>query len=306
MALEGGMIRGACAIAVTALVAFASSASGQSPPVYPTIRVLGPQDLVFQQLVESIEDFHHDHQGLAALSIYSFSAPKDLDLFSLAAATSISYDTLATLNRLPDPGSMPRGRTVLIPSQPGIFVAQSPENDLEYLVKSLRSGGEGVPVSAIVAGRRADFLFFPGESFLPNERTFFLVAGFRFPLPKGIITSGFGSRVDPFTGSSIGFHSGIDIAAPYGTQVYASRSGKVETTGYSDVYGNYVVIVHDSAWETLYGHLSAILVTKGQGVKTGDQIGLVGSTGMSTGPHLHFETRHRGLATDPVPMLTGR
>lgn len=231
-----------------------------------------------------------------------------MDLFSLAAALSIPYDTLATLNRLPSADSVGKGKPLLLPSQPGIFVALTPDNDLEYLVKSLRPEGAqpSFPIRAFVDGRLVDFLFYPGAEFNPNERTFFLVSGFRFPLPKGVITSGFGSRVDPFTGKSIRFHTGIDIAAPYGTEVFAARSGKVESTGYSDVYGNYIIIVHDATWETLYGHLSKALVVKGQSLKTGDTIGLVGSTGMSTGPHLHFETRRRGLATDPAPLMMSR
>lgn len=310
MAIGFGSFRPASAIALVALIAIALPAASQSPPAYPTIHALGPQDLIFEQLADSIESFHRGEQGggaQAELSFYAYAPSEDTDLFSLAAALSLPYDVLATLNRLPDAEAIIKGRTLLIPSQPGIFVAQTPESDLELLVKSLQPlGAPNVPIRAFVDGRRVDFLFYPGAEFNPNERIFFLVAGFRFPLPKGVITSGFGSRADPFTGKSIRFHTGIDIAAPYGTAVYAARSGKVESSGFSDVYGDYVIVVHDATWETLYGHLSKILAVKGQSVKTGDTIGLVGSTGMSTGPHLHFETRRRGVATDPAPLMMSR
>jgi len=297
------------AVALSSLLALAGSSWAQSP--YPAIRSLRSEDLIYDQLVDSIERFHRSEKGNESppeLSFYSYTASDDIDIFSLAAAFSLPYDTIATLNRLPNADSIARGATVLIPSQPGIFVSQSPGNDLEYLVKSLwtETLEPHAPVRAFVDGRYVDFIFYPGQEFHPSERTFFLVAGFRFPLPKGVITSGFGMRLDPFTGRTVKFHTGIDIGAPYGTDVYAARSGKVESTGYSDVYGNFVIVVHDATWETLYGHLSRILVRKGQKVETGGTIGLVGSTGMSTGPHLHFETRRRGVATDPSPLMMSR
>jgi murein DD-endopeptidase MepM/ murein hydrolase activator NlpD len=298
--------RPARAIALSLLLGFAGPASAQ--PSYPTIRALRSEDFVYDQLIDSIERFHQSEKGGPAspqLSFYAYTTPVDTDLFSLAAALSLPYDTLATLNRLRDADILPAGSTLIVPSLPGIFVAEAPENDLEYLVRSLWNE---VPdphssVRAFVAGRYVDFTLYPGAEFHPSERTFFLVAGFRFPLPKGVVTSGFGSRVDPFTGRSLRFHTGIDIGAPYGTEVFAARSGKIDSTGYSDVYGNFIIVAHDATWETLYGHLSKILVAKGQAVKTGETIGLVGSTGMSTGPHLHFETRRRGVATDPAPLL---
>jgi murein DD-endopeptidase MepM/ murein hydrolase activator NlpD len=281
----------------------------QSP--YPLIRTLRAGDIIYDQLSESIERFHQSEKGGPAapeLSFYAYTLPNDADVFSLAAAFSLPYDTLATLNRLRDAGTIAAGSTLLIPSAPGIFVCESPDNELEYLVKSLwREEPEPhSTIKAFVGGRYVAFVFYPGAEFHASERTFFLVAGFRFPLPRGVITSGFGPRTDPFTGHAVTFHTGIDIGAPFGTDVYAARSGRVESTGYSDVYGNFILVVHDKNWETLYGHLSKILAVKGQAVKSGDMIGLVGSTGMSTGPHLHFEIRRRGVATDPAPLMMSR
>jgi len=299
----------AWAIALSCLFGMAAPCSA-SPSPYPAIRSAGPEDLIYEQLVDSVERFHQSEKaGTAApeLSFYAYTLPEDLDIFSLAAAFSIPYDALASLNRMPNAATIAKGSTLVIPSLPGIFVAERPANDLEYLMKSLwvEEAEPHVSVRANIDGRFADFSFYPGAEFHPSERTFFLVAGFRFPLPKGVITSGFGERLDPFTGRSMKFHTGIDIGAPYGTEVYAARSGRVESTGYGEVYGNFVIVAHDPIWETLYGHLSKILVAKGQSVQVGEAIGLVGSTGMSTGPHLHFETRRRGVATDPAPLLEG-
>jgi hypothetical protein len=289
---------------------FASHQWAVAQPNYPLIHAMNGDDVVFAQLSESIERFHESEKtGIEVhdLSLFSYRMSVDTDLFSLAAACSIPYDTLATLNRIGTAQTLTAGTIILIPSQSGLFVCEEPDNDLEFLVRSLWTGDQAphYRIKAFVGGRQVDFTFFPGAAFHPSERTFFLVAGFRFPLPKGVITSGFGSRVDPFSGKRITYHSGIDIGAPFGTTVFASRSGRVEETGYSDIYGNYILISHDTTWETLYGHLSRILIVKGKWVSAGDTIGLVGSTGMSTGPHLHFETRKRGVATDPSQLIIG-
>jgi murein DD-endopeptidase MepM/ murein hydrolase activator NlpD len=280
-------------------------------PSYPLIHSLNNDDIVFAQLSEGIERFHEGENVdtvTLELSLFCYRLGVDTDLFALAAACSIPYDALATLNRIGTAQTLTAGTTILIPSLPGLFVCDKPDNDLEFLVRSLWTGDQAqhYQIKAFVGGRQVDFTFFPGAAFHPSERTFFLVAGFRFPLPKGVITSGFGARVDPFSGKKITYHSGIDIGAPFGTTVFASRSGRVEETGYSDIYGNYILISHDSTWETLYGHLAKILVAKGLWVRAGDTIGLVGSTGMSTGPHLHFETRKRGVATDPSQLIIGK
>jgi len=128
-----------------------------------------------------------------------------------------------------------------------------------------------------------------------------------FPLiAPSVISSIFGSRVHPVTGQ-VRFHQGTDLAAPEGTPVVAAFSGRVEIAGWLGGYGLIVVISHGDTHETRYAHLSEVLVKSGQEVKQGNVIGLVGSTGMSTGPHLHFEIWRKmqdGLvAIDPTPQL---
>lgn len=114
------------------------------------------------------------------------------------------------------------------------------------------------------------------------------------------VTSFFGMRVHPITGA-YHFHNGIDIGAGYGTAVLAAADGTVTTAAYdADGYGHYVVIDHGSGNRTLYAHLSYKGVSPGQRVTQGQMIGLVGSTGMSTGPHLHFETYVNGARVDPL------
>jgi murein DD-endopeptidase MepM/ murein hydrolase activator NlpD len=116
------------------------------------------------------------------------------------------------------------------------------------------------------------------------------------------ITSRFGWRTHPLTGSRR-FHSGLDIAAPSGTPVVATATGTVVSAGWNGGYGKAIVIQHNDTQQTLYGHLSEIAVQPGQQIAQGTVIGLVGSTGNSTGPHLHFEARSPGatgwVAVDP-------
>jgi len=115
----------------------------------------------------------------------------------------------------------------------------------------------------------------------------------------GKITSGFGMRIDPFNGRWA-FHSGVDIKGRVGMPIRATAFGVVKRIGYSRGYGKYVVIYHGKGFSTLYAHLSRIKVRKGQKVKRGDVVGLMGNTGRSTGPHLHYEVR---LGKKPINPL---
>ncbi len=118
----------------------------------------------------------------------------------------------------------------------------------------------------------------------------------------GVFTSSFGYRVDPL-GRGRRFHSGQDIGAPTGTPIVAATAGTVAYAGWASGYGNYTCVDRGSGFATCYGHQSKILVAVGQPVQQGQQIGLVGNTGNSTGPHLHFEVRLNGTPTDPMPYL---
>ena len=115
---------------------------------------------------------------------------------------------------------------------------------------------------------------------------------------EGFITSGVGMRKDPFTGIMV-LHKGIDIAADKGTPIIAPADGTVERCGWERGMGNYIVVNHGNNLKTYYGHLSLIKVKKGQNVNRFDIIGHVGSTGRSTGPHLHYEVRKYGRYVNP-------
>lgn len=123
---------------------------------------------------------------------------------------------------------------------------------------------------------------------------------FIWPVPNCFrITSKFGPRIDPVEGID-GFHYGVDIGGPFETPIVAAKDGVVKRAGSMGTAGNAVIIRHENGYETRYFHLAKILVKSGQKVSAGTVIGLEGSTGKSTGPHLHFEIRYCGKALDPL------
>ena len=122
------------------------------------------------------------------------------------------------------------------------------------------------------------------------------------PVQTATYTSSFGVRSDPFRGSAA-MHAGIDLAAPMGTPIYATADGVVDRAEWSGGYGNLVEIDHGKGLQTRFGHLSRILVHPGERVVRGQEIALMGSTGRSTGSHLHYEVRIDGHAVNPVPFL---
>jgi murein DD-endopeptidase MepM/ murein hydrolase activator NlpD len=119
----------------------------------------------------------------------------------------------------------------------------------------------------------------------------------------GWLTGVFGGRSDPFTGEP-GFHQGLDISTEKGQPVYATADGTVESASYTGDYGNLITVRHDFGLSTRYGHLSAFKVKPGASVKRGDIIGYVGSTGRSTGAHLHYEILVNGKLINPLQLLT--
>lgn len=123
-----------------------------------------------------------------------------------------------------------------------------------------------------------------------------------FPLYEGRYTSFFGERTDPITEGS-DYHKGIDIGADEGDRIRAAYDGRVVSVGEDARSGKYVFLEHEKDVVTFYCHCSEILVKKGDKVSQGDTIALVGSTGYSTGPHLHFEVRIKDVSVDPLPLL---
>lgn len=115
-------------------------------------------------------------------------------------------------------------------------------------------------------------------------------------------TSGFGTRIDPFRGT-LSMHSGADLAGPLGSQIVSTNNGRIDFAGWKTAYGNTIDVKHEYGFTTRYAHLSKILVRPGQLVRKGQVIGVQGSTGRSTGNHLHYEVRYNDVAINPVNFL---
>nr|WP_310523408.1 M23 family metallopeptidase [Polymorphobacter sp.] len=161
-------------------------------------------------------------------------------------------------------------------------------------------GGPYIPVSLNAEPRFKD-LFLSWKKLNTLQSAVSAIPAY-MPVKDYRYTSGFGFRYDPFNGGGA-MHAGVDMAGAMGEAVYASANGTVLQAGRSGGYGNLVELSHGKGIDTRYGHLSAILVKPGQSVKQGDLIGRMGSTGRSTGTHLHYEVRIDGRAVNPRPFL---
>ena len=289
---------------------FLSVPASSLEPDLPAIQRLDSRDTIFKQYLSDIEAGRRllfssrqmaSGELASALTIYSYAPKENEGLLGIAARCSIPYATLASLNRLSHPEDLAIGKPMLLPTMPGIFVPEAPVTDLERLIFSARQE-TAVPLFIPRDGIAERFYFVPGDDFSPTERVFFLNRDYHFPLKHFQISSVYGPRINPVTGRQ-GMHGGIDLAAPEGTEVYAAKSGTVMGLGEDPILGKYVIISHENNMVSLYGHLSSISTSLNTKVLSGSAIAKVGSTGQSTGPHLHFELRQNGQSRDPARLL---
>jgi murein DD-endopeptidase MepM/ murein hydrolase activator NlpD len=293
----------ACVLALLGTAAFGD---------YPRIQKLNSRDILFKQLQSDLQAYFQAESRLPGndgvefppLRLFSYRLAEGMDLLSLSARLNLPYDCIATLNGFDNPTAISTGMIVLIPNQPGIFVWDTPASTFQEIVASISENArvDPQPLRLDMEGRLQEGGFYRGESFTPIERAYFLNILFRFPLPFGRLTSGYGMRDNPFTGDSE-FHKGIDLAAPLGTEVFAARDGTVGLVGVDPVMGNMIILNHEAGYQTIYGHLAEIYVQLNDAVRSGMIIGAVGTTGYSTGPHLHFEIRRQGSSRDPSALL---
>ncbi|MFW6368882.1 MAG: M23 family metallopeptidase [Spirochaetota bacterium] len=333
--LRGETIRRTLRAACTA--AFLLGASITAYAEYPRIVSLDNSDVLFRQIQSDISQFHRRRQtasGVPELSISRYELQEEDTFLRVASRLTLPHSTIASLNGLTRAEFPDDLEELLVPNQPGVFAPVTPSNDLEFLLSGrvppemldLPQSGEGDTLTEWETPRDPDvseektvreegietvidtpegrrrFLFFPGDDFTSTERRAFLGVLFRSPMQHFRISSRFGARASPFTGRTM-FHTGIDLASVSGDPVRAVREGIVVETGSDPVYGEYVILEHDHVFTTFYGHLSDIRVESGAEVNGGTVIGSVGDSGLTTGPHLHFEVRVRGQARDPANFI---
>jgi murein DD-endopeptidase MepM/ murein hydrolase activator NlpD len=204
-------------------------------------------------------------------------------LSEIAASYGIGVDALRRANRLQSSNRVVVGETLRIPRREG-----APES-VEARQTWQASHRHPVPGAQRHVERRAHVPVKAGH-------------GLIWPV-AGLLTSPFGERDQVMGGGGMQFHAGIDLSVPAGTPVQAAQEGKVVFAGYNGAYGKAVKLDHPHGFSTLYAHNSRILVHVGQSVKAGQVICLSGSTGRSTGPHLHFEVHRDGWPVDPLHYL---
>jgi murein DD-endopeptidase MepM/ murein hydrolase activator NlpD len=223
---------------------------------------------------------------------------------NLAEKFGLNQDTLISFNAIKNTRLLQIGQILKIPNQDGILHTVAKGDTLGGLAEKYATEPETIQT---VNELFSDSIIAGSSLFIPGARLDWVnlqeINGdlFIWPIP-GYITSLYGYRNSPFTGVRQ-FHSGLDIGAGMGYPIKAAMSGRVIIAGWDDTFGNYVVISHHSGYRTLYGHMSVIRVKSGEFVSTGQRIGDVGSTGLSTGPHLHFTVYKNGVTVNPRSLM---
>ncbi len=217
-----------------------------------------------------------------------------------------NISTLIAVNNISNARKLQAGEVIKIPSTDGLVHTVAKNESLTGIASKY-----GVSVATLldVNDLSTDVLYVGQNIFIPGARldsySLKMAMGELFKCPitaKWRLSSPYGNRADPFTGVKK-FHTGMDMAAPTGTPVKAALDGKVIAVSYNQVYGNYVIISHINGYQSLYAHLHTATAKVGQRLNQGDKLGLVGSTGYSTGPHLHFTVYKNGKLVNPQELI---
>ncbi|GHU31371.1 hypothetical protein FACS1894172_06170 [Spirochaetia bacterium] len=223
----------------------------------------------------------------------------------IAVSHNVSMDAIITSNNISNANQLNSGAAIRIPSIDGIpytvktgdtlsSIALTHKVPVEVLLDANNLSSEGVLPGAL--------LFIPGARM--SRDVFSAVLGENFIMPvKGKPSSSFGWRADPSRQNRQSYHTAVDWAAPTGTPVVAARTGTVTMVDTNATFGKFIIITHDTQYQTLYAHLNAVSVQTGTTVAQGSQIGEVGSTGYTTNSHLHFALYRNGNPVDPLEYI---
>ncbi len=252
----------------------------------------------------------------AALSSALLSQPVEYQTYKVKSGDTISgiakkfgltnISTLISVNDIGNVRQLGAGQKLKIPSIDGIIYTVKAGDSLDKIATANNIKLENIldvnelTTETLTVGQQ---LFLPGVGL--DQKTLQSRMGELFIIPISASfrwSSPYGWRADPFTGVQ-SFHTGTDMACPEGTPILAAMSGKISEVGNNRTYGNYIIINHGNGYQTVYAHMSKTIAKKGQWVTQGSKIGLVGSTGYSTGPHLHFMVYKNGNRIDPMTVL---
>ena len=300
------------ALSLAGLLAAAVSLGGLSVAFVPPARpVLPPppdaDPALYALAVPDVPDVPASGAAPVAISTLKMATyrtqPGDT-LAKIAARFHLNVDTIVSWNGIQDGRSMAAGTNLVIPNADGLKYTVRRGDTLQGIARARGVDFNSVLdwnqlASSVIAPGQP--LFLPGARLSPNDLNRILGNLFQYPV-IGPISSYFGERPDPFTGVA-NFHNGIDIVNRPGTPILAAMAGTVADVGFNYNYGNYVILKHAGSYQTLYGHMTRYVVTRGQKVQQGEKIGELGTTGYSTGPHVHFSIFHNGVPVDPLKFL---
>lgn len=239
-----------------------------------------------------------------ALAYSAYAIRKGDNLVKVAEEFNVTLDTIVSFNNIKYARGLKIGQVIKIPNMSGImYVAKAGDTVKSVAEKNKISADRIIEANGLFAESLSE----SEKIFLPNARlssfTLREISGDLFKKPvQGWSTSYFGWRKDPFTGERR-YHNGLDIGAGYGTPVGAAMEGTVAAVGYDPTLGNYISISHHDGYQTLYAHLSKTIVKAGQRVYLRQIIGNVGTSGYSTGAHLHFSVYKSGRPVDPLIVM---
>lgn len=299
---------GVCGVIVGGAVVFAGRAdvpaeNGQGGLETPGMPVITEETVAGLDSSDSPRNGEEPYH----LSYISYRVRKGDMISVIAENFDVTQDSIISVNSIRSSRTIQIGQFLKIPTMPGILYTVNKNGETpSSIAEKYEVDAEKFSAVNHVA---LDVSYSAGDSvFVPDAKLDWVtrqeINGDLFTKPikaRWYRSSRFGWRASPFTGKR-SYHSGVDMACPTGTLIYAAMNGTVTATGYNPTYGNYVIISHHSGYKTLYGHMNAILCTKGQYVYQDTKIGRVGSTGLSTGPHLHFTVFKNGKQIDPEKL----
>ena len=227
------------------------------------------------------------------------------NISELAVYYGLNQDTIISINKVTNSRLLQIGKELRIPNQDGILHKVRDEDTLISLSEDYKAS---IDTIKIVNELFSEKIKVGSDLFIPGAKLDWVslqeINGDLFIWPvNGAITSAYGYRIDPFNSGRRQFHTGIDIRGSTGTPIRAAMAGRVSQIGYDSVLGNFVTISHHSGYRTVYGHMSVIRTRTGAYVAAGERIGDVGSTGQSTGPHLHFTVYKNGVLVNPRSLM---
>ena len=249
-------------------------------------------------------------EAVSSVITYQTYRVKSGDMIGfIADAFDVTQDTIISVNNIKQSRLIQPGQYLKIPSMPGIIYTvkkngETPATIAEKYKVNADKCASANYVSLDTELKAGTSLFVPDAELDWATRQEINGDLFKKPLhARYWLSSNYGWRDSPFNPGKRTFHGGLDMAVASGTPIYAALDGTVTAVGFNATYGNYVIITHHSGYKTLYGHMKSTACRKGNFVYTNTVIGYVGSTGMSTGPHLHFTVYKNGKTINPFAVL---